>query len=132
MSNKITLVEDNSILKNNDKIAETFNNFFTSAVSNLNIPPFVDPSVELLFEQNEDPILCIIEQYKNYPSVVAINEKNLNKQFSFECIPKLDIKKEILNLDVSKATQDSDIPKKIKKGTLTYLLKFYIMCLTGH
>ena len=95
MSNKITLVEDNSILKNNDKIAETFNNFFTSAVSNLNIPPFVDPSVEILFEQNEDPILCIIEQYKNYPSVVAINEKNLNKQFSFECIPKLDIKKEI-------------------------------------
>ena len=29
-SNKITLVEDNFILKNNDKIAETFNNFFTS------------------------------------------------------------------------------------------------------
>ena len=42
-SNKITLVEDNSILENNNKIAETFNNFFTSAVSNLNIPSFVDP-----------------------------------------------------------------------------------------
>ena len=72
---KITLVEDNSLLENNDKIAETFNNFFTSDVSN--IPPFVDLSVEI--DHIEDLILRIIEQYKNHPSVVAINEKNLNE-----------------------------------------------------
>ena len=112
-SNKITLVEDNSILENNDKIAEAFNNFFTSAVSNLNIPPFVDLAVEI--DHIEDPILRIIEQHKNHPSVVAINEKNLNKQFSFEYIRNSDIKKEILNLGVSKASQDSDIPTKIIK-----------------
>ena len=41
--------------------------------------------------------------------------KSLIKQFSFEYIPKSDIKKEILNLDVSKASQDSDIPTKIIK-----------------
>ena len=60
-------------------------------------------------------ILRIIEQYKNHPSVVLINEKNLNKQFSFNYILKSDIKKKILNLDVSKASQDSDIPTKIIK-----------------
>ena len=107
------MVEDNSILENNDKIAETFNNFFTSAVSNLNIPPFVDPSVEI--DHIEDPILRIIEQYKNHPSIVALTEKKLNKQFSFEYIPKSDVKKEILNLNVTKATQDSDISTKIIK-----------------
>ena len=112
-SNKITLVGDNSLLENNDKIADTFNNFFTSAVSNLNILPFVDPSVEI--DHIEDPSLHIIEQYKNHPSVVAINEKKLNKQFSFEYIPTSYVKKEILNLDVSKASQDSDIPTKIIK-----------------
>ena len=112
-SKKITLVEDNSILENNDKIAETFNNFFISAASNLNIPSFVDTLVEI--DHIEDPILRIIKQYKNHPSVVAINEKKLNKQFSFKYIPKSDIKKEILNLDVSKASQDSDIPTKIIK-----------------
>ena len=112
-SNKATLVVDNSILENNDKIAETFNNFFTSAVSNLNIPPFVDPSVEI--DHIEDPILRIIEQYKNHPSIVAINENNLAKQFSFKYIPKSDVEREILNLDVSKASQDSDIPTKIIK-----------------
>ena len=63
--NKITLVEDNSILENNDKIAETFNNFFTSAVSNLNIPPFVDPSVEINYI--EDPILPILNNTKTIP-----------------------------------------------------------------
>ena len=71
-SNKVTLVEGNSILENNDKIAETFN-FFTSAVSNLNIILFVDPSVEI--DNIEHPILRIIEQYKNRPSIVTINKK---------------------------------------------------------
>ena len=67
ISNKITLFEDNSILENNNKIAETFNNFFTSAVSNLNIKPFVDPSVEI--DHIGDPILRIFEQYKTTPAL---------------------------------------------------------------
>ena len=79
-SNTTTLVEDNSILENNDKIAEIFNNFFTSAVSNLNIPPFLDPSVEI--DHIEDPILRIIEQYKNHSSIIEIKEKKLNNSFS--------------------------------------------------
>ena len=81
------MVEDNSTIENNDKIAETFNNFFTSAVWNLNIPSFVDPSVEV--DHIKSPILRIIEKYKNHPSAVTINkQKKLNKQFSFEYIPK--------------------------------------------
>ena len=45
----------------------------TSAVWNLNFPPFVDPSVEI--DHIEDPILRIIKQYENHPSIVAITEK---------------------------------------------------------
>ena len=101
-SNKITLAEDNSILENHEKLL-TFNNFFTNEVSNLNTPPFVDPSVEI--DHTEDSILRIIEQYKNHPRVVTINEKIWNKRFSFEYIPKSDAKKEILNFNVSKASQ---------------------------
>ena len=52
-SNKITLDEDNSVLENNDKIAETFKNFFTIAVQNLNILAFVDLSGEI--NHIEDP-----------------------------------------------------------------------------
>ena len=71
----------------------------------------------------KETILRIIEQYKNHPSIVAINKNNLAKQFSFNYIPKSDVERlnfrnriiEILNLDVSKASQDSDIPTKIIK-----------------
>ena len=76
-SNKITLVEDNSILENNDKIAETFNHFFTSAVLNLNILPFVDQSVEI--DHIKDPTLRIIEPNKNHKrknSKILLTKKN--------------------------------------------------------
>ena len=74
----------------------------------------MDPSVEI--DHIEDPILRIIEQYKNYPSIVAINEKKFNKQFFFKYIPQSDVEREKnLKLYVSKASQDSDIPTKIIK-----------------
>ena len=39
----------------------------------------------------------------------------MNKQFSFEYIPKSCVKEDILNLDVSKASQNSDTQTKIIK-----------------
>ena len=100
------------------------------AVSNLNIPPFVDPSVKI--DHIEDPTLRIIEQYKNHPSVVPINEKNRIGSFPLS-IYKFRCKKEFLILDVSNASQDSDIPTKIiKVNADIYLLKFYIRRSTGH
>ena len=57
-----------------------------------------------------------IEQYKNHPSIVAIKSKTANKYFKFNSISKAEIEKEILNLDSSKACQDSDIPTKVIKS----------------
>ena len=62
-SNKITLVEDNSILEKNDKIAETFNNFLTSAVANLNKP---------LLRKSETKIFKQKRFHKNF---FKVNEK---------------------------------------------------------
>ena len=112
--NKITLVENESIIEEPYKIAETSNNFFISAVSNLNISWYVDSSIK--FDHIDDEILRVVKKYKNDPSVVAIKYKNVNSQFSFRPITKSEIYKEILNLDFSKASQDSDIPTKIVKA----------------
>ena len=62
-SNKITRVEKDLILEKNDDIAETFNDFFTSVVSNLNIPRYQDPFTDSDQTENrtEHPILRIIE-----------------------------------------------------------------------
>ena len=76
--NKITLVEE-SIIEEPYKIAD-FNNFFISAVSNLNIPRYVDSSIS--FDHIDDEVLRVVEKYKNHPSVVAIKNKNVNSQFS--------------------------------------------------
>ena len=54
-------------------IAETFNNFFTIAVSNLNIPLFVDPSVEI--DHIKDRILRIIELNNIKPSQYCRNKR---------------------------------------------------------
>ena len=68
------------------------------------------------FEQIEDPVLRVIERYKNHPSILAINAKFMGKQFSFQPFPKSEIKKEILNLDNSTACQESDILTKVVKA----------------
>ena len=67
------------------------------------------------FEQIEDLVLQVIEQYNNHPSILAINADFKGKQFSFQPFSKSEIKKEILNLDNTKACQESHIPTKVIK-----------------
>ena len=116
-SNKITLVERDLILEKNDDIVEIFNDFFTS-VSNLNIPRYKDLFTDIDQIKNliEHPILRIIEQNKNHLSIIATNNENMDRRFSFQEITKSEGNQEILNLDSSKACQKSDIPTKIIKA----------------
>ena len=83
-SNKITLVEKDLIIDQNEEIAETFTVFYSEAVSNLNIIQYKYLSVN--FEQVKDPVLRAIEHYKNHLSILAINAKFMEKQFSFQKI----------------------------------------------
>ena len=72
---------------------------------------------KLRFEHRiEHPILSIIEQYKNHPSIIAISNQNMDRRFSFQEITKSEIKQEVLNLDSSKACQQSVLPTKIIKA----------------
>ena len=73
-SNKITLVEKGSILQKNNDIAENFNDLLTSVVSKLDILHYQDPLIgrDQSEERIRHPILRIIGQYKNYPSIIAI------------------------------------------------------------
>ena len=87
--------------------------FLTKVVSNLNITQYEVPSVN--FEQFEDPVVQVIEQCKNHPSILFINAKFKGKQFSFQPFSKSETKKGILNLDNSKACQESDMPTKVIK-----------------
>ena len=78
-SNKITLVENESIIEEPYKIVETFNNFFISAVSNLNIPRYVDSSIT--FDHIDDEILRVVENTKTIQMLLLLRTKMLIASF---------------------------------------------------
>ena len=55
-------------------------------------------------------------KYRNHPSIIAIRNKCKDKgNFNFIEVDQKQIEKEILKLDVNKASQSSDIPIKVLK-----------------
>ena len=113
---QIALVENNEIISEDSDVVQTLNSFFSNILTNLKIPAYVDSNSNL--ENVEDPIIKLILKYRDYPSILAIGELSKEKSdnpFLFTRIDKEEILKEILNLDTSKACQDTDIPKKILK-----------------
>ena len=63
---KITLIENELLLNDDEEISSTLNDFFSNVVSNLNIPPYQAPWVNP--NQCGDPILKANEKYKYHPS----------------------------------------------------------------
>ena len=59
---------------------------------------------------SEDPSENLEIKYKNHPSIGAILDKSPNTSFSLRTVFKKVIEKEISNLNVAKASQDSDVP----------------------
>ena len=78
-------MEKDLVPEKNDDIAETFNDFFPIAVSNLNVPRYQDPFNDSDQTENQIvyPILRIIDQYKSYPSVIAIKNQSMDRTFFF-------------------------------------------------
>ena len=85
------------------------NIFFSKIVGTLNIP---------ISDTINDPIIKLIVKYRKQPSMLTMGEVCKEKAltvFSFLEVAKEEMFREILNLDVAKACQDTDIPSKIIK-----------------
>ena len=114
----ITLVENEETVSDNKEISETLNNFFSEVVTNLNLPQYHDPTVNV--DDNEDPVARTVEKYKNNPSIRLIKEnyRNTNDTFHSENVSVKEIEKELKNLLSSKAARDTDIPTKVIKDNI--------------
>ena len=109
---KIHLIENDELLKTDLETAEVFNEFFSNIVQNLNIPRF--PNNESFVNNINDPTLKAILKYRKHPSILTIRDKfQIKETFTFVEVNQKEIEKEILNMDVNKASQSSDIPTKI-------------------
>ena len=101
----MTLIDNEEIIMGDYNTAKVLNTFFSNIVSNLNL-------------RISDPILKCVVKYRNHPSILAIAEvckKHPRRPFSFSKINREEILREILNLETSKACQDTDILTKIIK-----------------
>lgn len=109
----ITLVDNDVIISDDQKAAETLNNFFSDAVPSLNvsIPSEVTTDTTVV----NDTIETIILKFSNHPSILSIN-KNVKKGiFSFIGTDMEGIAVELKSLDEKKACMSSSIPPKVLK-----------------
>ena len=74
---KIDLIENNELIKNDLKTAEVLNIFFSNIVQSLNIARYT--SEESFVDNISDPTLKAILKYRNHPSIIAIR-KNIKFQ----------------------------------------------------
>jgi hypothetical protein len=116
-SDKITLIENDEIVSNEAEVSQILNSFFSNIVTNLALPQYIchDPGIKTI----NDPITRAVTKYLNHPSIIAIKEVcKEGYSFSFSTIAREDFAKEIVNLDISKSSQDTDIPTKIIKENI--------------
>ena len=110
----MTLIENENIISNNKKVAETFHKFFINVVKTLNISQ--NPYLTSRTSQT-DPMLLFIEKFSKHPRIinVKIRMSNSNCLFSFKFETQEKLFELIQNLNGNKATQQYDIPIKILK-----------------
>ena len=106
---RILLVEGDSIITNEKKLASTFNNFFNSATDSLNIPDITGLSVAI-----DDPVSKAILRYSQHSSVLSI-KRGAVTNFELHKISEETMIKEIASLNPNKAVS-GDIPIKALKA----------------
>ena len=112
------IIEENEIFSNDENTAQVLNTFFSNIVGSLNIPEFA--TNDTISDNISDPIIKLIVKYRKQSSILATGEvckerKEKHAAFLFKEVAKEKIFADILNLDVSKVCQDTDIPFKIIK-----------------
>ena len=125
--NKITLIEDETIISDDITVAKTMNNYFTNAVKDLQIKGF---ETENISDENIDNINRTILQFGKHPSIIKIKENvKIGEKFSFSKTTLQNIEEKITNLNINKATTLDNIPAKIlvqfKERCSKFIYKYY-------
>ena len=98
---KTKLVQDDKIISRNDQIAKKFSEYF------INIPILNMPSngYKCPDSSEQDPILKILDKYRDHPIIKLIKGKNNTQVFKFSQIDIEEVRKSFKSLDPKKATK---------------------------
>ena len=72
----------------------------------------------------QDPILKILDKYKNHPSIKLIKAKNNSQVFQFSQIGIDEVKKSFQSLDPKKAALKDDIKINLLKKNIDFFAKY--------
>ena len=118
-TNKIALVENDAIIKNDRVTSKTMNTFFINITKKLNLKPFKNSS--------DTDINQITSVFQNHVSVRKIQECFPNiktNDFNFRQVSLKKVKSEILNLNIKKSSTKGSIPATILKQSVDIYLPF--------
>ena len=120
---RINLSEKGESVKTELETGEVLNKFFSNIVNNLEISRY--SKYESFIDNMEDQTQREILKYKNYPSVITIQNKfKGGDDFYFRELEKVEIQKEIHKLNNNTAFQHSEIPTKIIKSNFDIFSDF--------
>lgn len=110
-SEKITLIENDELVRDDKEIAKIFNEFFINITKKLNLNK---PPSDNLHEATSPPNWNILK-FRNHPSILKIKERVCENQgtFKFKNTTKEEIKKIIASLNPNKSEAENDLPAKI-------------------
>ena len=102
-ASKISLIHNENVISDDQKLADTFNNFFEHTVDNLGIQEYQSDHNIDINSILDDAIDYAIAKYKNHPSIIMINENvSFESRFSFTAVNEGITQQEILNLNSKK------------------------------
>ena len=114
-SNKIVLIEDETIISNDVEVAETMNEFFVTATDSLGINE--NSNYENTTEGITDPVDKAIYKFSNLPSILKIKDHCQNVgSFHFQKVAPNIVDREVRGLNPKKVTTHKNIPPKILKS----------------
>ena len=111
--NKFLLIENDNLISNEKDLASIFNNFFINITSDLHLKEAPKP------QTSNESLDELLTRFSTHPSIKKIKESfPVSDSFNFRPVTTDDVKKEILNLDGSKANIQGDIPADILKASI--------------
>ena len=106
----IAIGEGTKIIREEGELAKTFIEFFVSIIKN----PEINENLPHTSSSETRNIESIIAKFENAASIVTIRKRfDENSIFSFKEIGKVEVIKEIKNLDINKRSLSNGIPTKI-------------------
>ena len=110
LAEKIVLSENETLTKDEEEVANTFNDFFVNIVPNLGIK--TQHEFLKTTDNSQDTIKNAICKYEDHASIILIKKhmEGAHSSFVFETITKEKIEKLVTKLNTKKAVQSNDIP----------------------